>query len=167
MTPIEDNTISPHEVEAGDLLWKYIAELHRANGTEQVNFIARTSVDPAEMAALMPLAETLHAEFQQNAERATGEVMARAQLLAVMQSSPPVGTPWLPRALSARARDIMTLVGLLFGLGGAIWFVYVQTRPPAYVRPVYDYNNTPSCETPLKSAPSKNGARKAVNLSSK
>lgn len=170
MTPIEDNTISPHEIEAGDLLWKYIAELHRANGAEQVNFIARTSLDPAEMAALMPLADVLHADFQQHPDNAAGEVMARARLLAAIQSGARPGAPWLLQTLSTHLRDILLLAGLIFSLAGAIWFVYVQTRPPVYVMPAYNYNNTPhpsDCEVPAKSLSPASLSRKKIRAGTK
>jgi hypothetical protein len=160
MRPTEDNTISPHDVEAGDLLWKYIAELNRANGAEQVNFIARTSVDPSEMAALMPLADALHADLQQNADTPGGEALARARLLTAIQSSGRPLSPWLllgqactRLALSTRARDVLLLVGLLLGLGGAIWFVHTRTRPPAYVTPSVVFDNPSkdaNCKVPSK-----------------
>lgn len=137
--------MSRHEAETGDLLWKYIAELHRVGGSDQVNFIARTSVDPVEMAALLPLADALHAELTQPADTVAGEAVARAQLLAAIQapssSGPRILSALQRRALpplaftAAQIRDFVTILCLIAGIGAAIWFVNLQNRGPAYVAP--------------------------------
>src|SRR5262245_55147388 len=120
MRPTEDPT-PLHETEAGELLWKYIGELHQADGADRVNFIARTSLDPAEMATLLPLADALHADLQPAEDTAAGEAAARARLLAAIQiggAAVPSRfhlpfAPALSKITLLGVREMALLIGLL------------------------------------------------------
>jgi hypothetical protein len=162
MRPTEDIT-SLHETEAGELLWKYIGELHEADGADRVNFIARTSLDPAEMAALLPLADALHAGLPAADDTAPGEAAARAQLLSAIQiggaTSPSrFRLPFAPALakITLTAREIALLVGVLTVIGASIWYTYVQSQKYGYPAPSVSGSGPerPDCEiTPEKFEP--------------
>jgi hypothetical protein len=92
-----------YEEEASELLWKYITELRRVEDTDAVNFIARTPVDPADLAALMPLADALHENLHTDMSVSSGQIAGRAALMEAIRAdeirasrSPkaPAGTRW-------------------------------------------------------------------------
>lgn len=146
--------MSRHDVEAGDLLWKYIEELHRTDEADAVNFIARTSLDPVEMAELLPIADALHTDLcaaSALADGATTGGTARAQLLMAIQAdsapAPPAArSSWkfrLPqRSFALPSRSVFALACLLLGIAAAAWMFYAQNGAAYSDRPKYIINRS-------------------------
>ncbi len=79
--------MASHEDEAAELLWKYIEEIREADDPEAVNFVARTSADLMEYAALLPLADALHETLREAAAEADVQDEPPAALVAAIQVS--------------------------------------------------------------------------------
>jgi anti-sigma factor RsiW len=75
------------EDETGELLWRYVAELKRAEDPEAVNFVARTPADPADVAALLPLADAVHEALREETTAMPPDPAARARLESVIRAA--------------------------------------------------------------------------------
>ncbi len=113
--------MSNYEEQAGELLYKYIAELKRTEGVEGVNFIACTPVDPAEITAMLPLADALHETLQQPMEVSSGMIDGRAKLMAAIQADrrpvrrkeTPVSSGRVPFSVFTRRGTMALITALL------------------------------------------------------
>jgi hypothetical protein len=132
-----------YEDAAGELLWKYIEELKHADA-EAVNFIARTPIDPREVAALLPLAESVEAMLRAETAPAPPPADARAALTQAIQEASQSVPFWLAfKAPSAPGIPLwrwptVALALLLLLLGGALaaWTVQRSRTCPSVAAPV-------------------------------
>lgn len=89
-----------NEEDAGELLWKYIEELKQTDAPESVHFVVRSSVDPADVAGLLPVADAVRDALQTEDVSEAGRLAARAQLIEAIRGPRPAEPT--PKAKPAR-----------------------------------------------------------------
>lgn len=115
-----------YENEASELLWKYIVQCREAANADSMNFIVRTSLDPQELAELIPLVDTVHSAMRAAEETPASNPVARERLLAEIQAERAAPKPkkaWFPvrkRGASGLRWSFTTLLLLLLLLLAAL-----------------------------------------------
>ena len=114
--------MSPNEIEAGEILWKYISELKTTEGTDKINFIARTSLDPQEIALLLPLADAVqNSQIVDASDYHIGKTEAQMALANLMQ--PPIAPISLTKAISLTEQSAEFSLSRIFM--GVVVFILV------------------------------------------
>jgi hypothetical protein len=139
MRPNTEGQLNSDPENVNELLWKYIEELKRADDSASVNFVVRTPVDPAEFAALMPLADSVQETLRAETDAADGRDMARARLMeAIRAERRPAPRPetsssggWLRRLWPPTNRLLVVCALLLLLAAAALGYVEWQAYQAA------------------------------------
>lgn len=78
--------MASNEEQAGELLWRYIEELKQAENADNFHFVARTPVNPAEMAQLLPVADAVHEILKADLPSEESRTAARALLVETIRA---------------------------------------------------------------------------------
>ncbi|HZP82635.1 MAG TPA: hypothetical protein VFB21_13425 [Chthonomonadaceae bacterium] len=131
--------MASNEEQAGELLWRYIEELKQADNPDDFHFVARTPVNPAEMAGLLPVADAVLQTLKADISSEEGRTAARARLVETIRTERAASEQrnghsarrrftWPQFAWNRQAVLVMILLLLLLtAIGLAMWQDYQRS----------------------------------------